>query len=97
MDADSNIAQPQPNLNYINCVYLLQDSITHGIIQRDPDVKDNILLYRYAGPTEPEGWYSENLMSVAQELLHDPKGQKELLSAFRDTTGQDFQQRRIIL
>ena len=43
MDADTSIVQPKPNLNYINCVYLLQDAISHGILQRDPGVKYNIL------------------------------------------------------
>ena len=82
--------QSQPKLNYINCVYLLQDAVSHGIVQRDSEIKDNVLVYRGAGPEEPEGWYSENLMSLAQELRNDPNGQKELLSAYKDKTGAGF-------
>ena len=75
------------------CLHLDKD----GFHRYKGQIRDNVLVYRGAGPEEPEGWYSENLMSLAQELRNDPNGQKELLSAYKDKTGQDFLPREIHL
>lgn len=35
-------------------------------------------LYRKVGADFPEGWYSQNIHSAANELLYDVKGQEYL-------------------
>ncbi|WP_281692921.1 hypothetical protein [Agathobaculum desmolans] len=70
-----------PVLNYFNCIRLLDTCVKVGLIKRDPDDQNAILVYRSAGTIFPEGWYSENLMCSARELLTDAKGQRILLDA----------------
>lgn len=72
-------------LCFIECVQLLDKLVQKGYIQKDPNNKNNILVYREAGTKYPEGWYSENLMSSASELASDIEGQKLL----RNTLTQD--------
>ncbi len=49
-----------------------------------------LLVYRGAGKTAPEGWYSEPVMSVAQELLLHTEGQ-ELLVKELEKKGVTFE------
>lgn len=42
-----------------------------GLLVRDINNYNNILVYRMAGDDTPEGWYSENILKVALELVHD--------------------------
>ena len=72
-------------LIYIECVQLLEKLVENGYIQKDPNNADNILVYRQAGVENPEGWYTENLMSSASDLMRDEKGQKFL----RETLAKD--------
>ena len=48
------------------------------ICPTDPNA---ILVYREAGSKNPEGWYAENIISVAQELMTDESGQFHLREA----------------
>lgn len=80
-------------LNFISCVLLLKEMCKLGIIDRDPSVPGNILIYRDTGkPPEdyPEGWYSENLMTMASELTDDKEGQTYLLNRFQEVSGYPF-------
>lgn len=72
-------------LIYIECVQLLEKLVENGYIQKDPNNADNILVYRQAGAENPEGWYTENLMSSAGDLMRDEKGQRFL----RETLAKD--------
>lgn len=72
-------------LIYIECVQLLEKLVENGYIKKDPNNADNILVYRQAGAENPEGWYTENLMSSASDLMRDEKGQKFL----RETLAKD--------
>lgn len=65
-------------LIFIECVQLLETLIENGIIQKDLNNKDNILVYHLAGTENPEGWYSENILTSASELLHDEESQQFL-------------------
>lgn len=65
-------------LIFIECVQLLETLIENKIIQKDPNNKDNILVYRLAGTENPEGWYSENILTSASEIFHDEESQQFL-------------------
>lgn len=65
-------------LIFIECIQLLETLIENGIIQKDPNNKDNILVYRLAGTENPEGWYSENILTSASEICHDEESQQFL-------------------
>lgn len=56
---------------FLEIVNEISKAIEDGYLQKDPNNKDNILVYRLAGKTDPEGWYSENILSVASELANN--------------------------
>ena len=66
---------------YIDIVHELQDAIKYGYIILEPKNSNLMLVYRYAGAKNPEGWYSEDILDVAQELYNDPKNYKEFRMA----------------
>lgn len=72
-------------LIYIECVQLLDKLVENGYIKKDPNNADNILVYHNADAENPEGWYAENLMSAAGDLMRDEEGQKIL----RETLAKD--------
>ena len=82
--------------NHYNCVRLLSAAVQAGLIQRDPSDGNRILIYRAAGTKEPEGWYSENLFSVAQELLKSEAGQQFIASEVEKATGRPFKPKLLI-
>lgn len=61
---------------YIDIVDELQDAIKEGYIMLDPKDANRMLVYRNAGTKNPEGWYSEVILDVAQELHNDPQDYK---------------------
>ena len=65
-------------VNELNC------AIDEGYIERDPSNKENIIVYRLASETSPEGWYSENLMNIASELLNDAEQYDEFKKALME-------------
>ncbi|MBP0958576.1 MAG: hypothetical protein J5992_00435 [Oscillospiraceae bacterium] len=72
-------------LIFIECLKMLEVAVDNGILQRDPDEKNNILVYRAAGDDyHPEGWYSENIHSVAQELLEQVEDQIAIREALQE-------------
>ena len=70
-------------LNFCQCINLLSKLIKKGILQKDPNNENNILVYRTAGCDNPEGWYSQNILDAATELSKDEEGQKFLLSQIK--------------
>lgn len=66
-------------LNFYQCIQLLSSLVNKNIVQRDPNNANNILVYRNATNDFPEGFYSENLMTVASELVGDIEGQTYLV------------------
>ena len=77
-------------MTYFQCIKLLEACIKNGILASDPDDANRLLVYRGAGKTAPEGWYSEPVMSVAQELLLHTEGQ-ELLVKELEKKGVTFE------
>lgn len=69
----------EQKMTYFQCIKLLEACIKNGILASDPDDANRLLVYRGAGKTAPEGWYSEPVMSVAQELLLHTEGQELLV------------------
>lgn len=67
---------------FLDCVNEIHEAIQKGILRLDPNDKDSILIYRSAGDENPEGWYSQSILEVAQELLEDKKNYAEFRKAF---------------
>lgn len=61
---------------FIKIVNEIHEAIKKGVLKEDPNNKDNILVYRLAGNVDPEGWYSENILNVASELINDENNYK---------------------
>lgn len=76
-----SIDQP---LTFYECLQLLEQLIQSKMLQQDPNNRNNVLIYREAGVSSPEGWYSENIHSVAGELMSDLPGQTFLRQALVD-------------
>lgn len=71
-------------MNFFNCFRLLQECVKAEILCLDSQAiaNDRVLIFREAGRNPekyPEGWYSENIRDVAQELMSDEQGQALLL------------------
>ena len=71
-------AENSPLLQWVR---LLGDMTEKGILKRDPEDKNSLLVYRTAGTQNPEGWYSQNIFEAARELLNDEKSQYSMLNA----------------
>ena len=80
----------EQKMTYFQCIKLLEACIKNGVLASDPDDANRLLVYRGAGKTAPEGWYSEPVMSVAQELLLHAEGQ-ELLVKELEKKGVTFE------
>ena len=66
-------------LTFYEALQMLTQMKEQGLLQSDPNLKDNVLIYRAAGDNgDPEGWYSENIFSVAEDLLNDYESQQAL-------------------
>lgn len=57
---------------FIFIVAEIRDAISNGLLHTDPNNTNNILVYRAAGTDNPEGLYSENILSVAGDLASNP-------------------------
>lgn len=80
----------EQKMTYFQCIKLLEACIKNGILASDPDDANRLLVYRGTGKTAPDGWYSEPVMSVAQELLLHTEGQ-ELLVKELEKKGVTFE------
>ena len=84
-----------PILNFYNCLCLLGELAKKDIISFDPTDKNRLLIYRSEGKNTPEGWYSENIHDVAQELLRNSKEQKLLLMTYEKAYGKPYTKQSI--
>lgn len=82
-----------PVLNFYNCLYLLGELADHNLIKYDPNDHDRVLVYREATKDNPAGWYSENIHTIAQELVNDGNNQIFLLEVYEDQLGHPYTQR----
>lgn len=64
---------------FLGLLYVVNEMLEKGIFQKDPNNQDNMLVYRAASPTHPEGWYSENIHSAVSDLFHDTESMDYVL------------------
>lgn len=74
-----------PVLNNYNCMRLIDELANQGIIQRDPERKDNVIIYFSGDDINPEGWYSQNIWTAAEDLLYDGDSQRLLINELNQT------------
>lgn len=74
---------------YLNIVAELQDAVKEGYLSRDEKNPNNVLVYRAKGETNEEGWYSENILAVASELLEDENNYQDFKKAIEDAKNSD--------
>lgn len=67
------------SLTFYECLQLLSKMVECGMLMRDPNDKNRVLVYRAASGFNSEGWYSENIFDTAQDLFNDIEGQKFLM------------------
>ena len=79
-----------PILKFYECLELLKQLVEKDILKFDFDNPDNIIVYREAGSKYKEGWYSENIYNVAQELLNVGNSQQYLINILEKETGEPF-------
>lgn len=59
---------------FLKVIREIDEAIRNGFLQRDPKNENHIFIYRKKGDVNPEGWYSENILEVASELVNDKEG-----------------------
>ncbi len=74
-------------LNFDECVFLLKRCVEAGLLQRDEVIPDNILVYRSGSRSIEPQWYSENLFTVAKELMSDEAGQQFIQKQLQERRG----------
>ena len=71
-------------LNFYECLQMLHLLVINEFIYHVPEHPETILIYREGAGENPEGFYAENIYSVARELKNDVEGQKYLRSVLSD-------------
>ena len=72
------------------CLHLLREMVKIGLLENDyseendEDPESRLLIYREESNEYPEGWYSEDFISVASELSVNPGSQKNLWKALEE-------------
>lgn len=83
-------------LDFYNCVRLLGKCADNELIMRDPNNKNNIIVYFGADESNPEGWYSVNIFEAAWELHANVDGQQMLMNALFEKAGIRFKTEALI-
>lgn len=65
------------------------DAVSNGLLHADPNNSNNILVYREAGTDSPEGWYSENILSVAGALVSNPSHYQDFHNAITNAQNKE--------
>lgn len=69
---------------FLGTLYILEELFKKGILQKDPNNTNNMLIYRSAGTINPEGWYSENIIETATELFNNKEDLNYIISVAQD-------------
>lgn len=69
---------------FLKIIGEIGDAIKSGFLHRDPSDKNSILIYRNEGEVCPAGWYSENILEVASDLVNDKEDYERFMSAIAD-------------
>lgn len=68
------------NISFLGILSILEEMFSKELLLKDPNNSDNMLVYMEADASNPEGWYSENIHSVAREILADVESQDAILT-----------------
>ena len=85
LKTDKALNEKPSDFRFINIVEEIDEAISKGLLQRDPERDNNILVYRTDDKDNPEGWYSQNILDVASELFHNPKNYEEFKEAIANS------------
>lgn len=66
------IIYPRYDGRVLEIVEELHENIKAGYLRQVENDPNSMLIYRAAGETLPEGWYAENILTVAGEMARDP-------------------------
>ena len=86
----SEILKDDEKLTFYECIQLIDKLADCNIIQRDSNNANNVITYRSADELNPEGWYLQNVLEVAQELYENRDNQVFLLETLEEK-GIDFE------
>lgn len=75
---------------FIDIVEEIQEVIREGYLIQDPNDANRILLFRQPKNAKG-GWYSENILDVASELLHDEKNYQNFCDAIENVRTKNKQ------
>ena len=67
----TDIKQIADDFNILCTVTLFNKLIEKSILSKDPNRPSNIIVYMRETDDHPEGWYSQNMFSAAEDLLAD--------------------------
>lgn len=79
---------------FILIVAEIRDAISNGLLHTDPNNSNNILVYRAAGTDNSEGWYSENILSVAGDLASNPSHYQDFHNAIINAQNKEDEYNR---
>ncbi len=79
---------------FILIVAEIRDAISNGLLHTDPNNSNNILVYRTAGTDNSEGWYSENILSVAGDLASNPSHYQDFHNAIVNAQNKEDEYNR---
>lgn len=68
-------------ISFISAMELLALCVKHGILE---ELDGRILMYRAAKGEYPEGWYADDKVELAQELMNDTEGVALLIKTLED-------------
>lgn len=81
-------------LNLLESIQLLKGMVKVGLLENDyysdkeemgeQNPEERLIVYRQSRLGYPEGWYSEDFLTVAQELCFDYESQQELWETLKD-------------
>lgn len=76
------------NPQFIGLVNLLDAMCEEGLLQRNPDDRNSVLIYRSGVDANTydasEGWFSQNIFAAAQEIMNDyEQGDRSFFDALK--------------
>lgn len=83
-ETDNLLREMGANCTLYEAYSILCRLVEMGEIHRDPNNRNNILVYVSDGP-EGDGFYSQNIFSAANDLMFDPEGIDFLLGKIKES------------
>ena len=73
-----------PTQTFLGVLYIFEKLFEKEVLHKDPNVNGNMFVYRSAGTTHPEGWYSKNIVETASELFNNKKDLEYIISVAKE-------------